>query len=214
MIPVAEQDESRPTKPNLWIQLKSVEYIALVVWFSICLIPLQYYVGAIGFQLEQRGDADGKYTRMFSILYASVAGISPFVGTFTDAVGLGATHAVGTIFTAGSLFILASSEVGLPVHAIGMALYSVGRMVVFSAFFTNIGLRFGYSNYGTLSGLGLLISGLISLLQYPLITLASDGYDAEVNIGCGIAMVCMLPYCVWLGFYERRDTPINEMQFG
>ena len=76
--------------------------------------------------------------------------------------------------------------------------------MVFSTYFTNVGKRFGYGHYGTLSGLGLLLSGLVSLLQYPLIALAIDGYDVEVNVASAFVMACMLPYCLWLGFRERK----------
>ena len=51
-------DNEDPT-PNAIDQLKSLEYHFLVAWFSTCLVPLQYYIGSIGFQLEGKGDDDG-----------------------------------------------------------------------------------------------------------------------------------------------------------
>ena len=195
--------EAKP--PQVTNQLKSAEYIALIAWFSVIIIPLQYYIGTIGFQLERRGDDDGKFTRIFSIVYASAAAFSPILGKLADSAGLGVAQSLATILTAISLFMLASRDISLNVHAFGMSLYGLGRMMAFGCFFTNIGKRFGYANYGTLSGLGLLLSGLASLVQYPLITVASDGHDSAINIGCGIALICLLPYCLWLGLRERAE---------
>ena len=41
----------------------SDEYICLLVWFSVVVTPSQYYVLSIGYQLEQKGDDAGDYTR-------------------------------------------------------------------------------------------------------------------------------------------------------
>jgi MFS family permease len=180
------------------------EYIVLVFWFSVLLIPLQYYIGSLGYQLEERGDSNGKYARIFSIIYAASAAVSPFTGIISDSAGLGVAQGFGTILVAGSLFMLASTNISLEAHTAGMIFYGVGRMVVFGTYFTNIGKRFGYTHFGTLTGLGLLVSGLVSLVQYPLIAVASSGYDSKVNIICASVILALLPYCLWLSIRERR----------
>jgi MFS family permease len=91
-------------------QLKNVEFCCLCIWFSICVIPLQYYVGTIGFQLEQKGDGTGFYTDLFSVIYASTAVVTPFAGYLADLFGLGISQALATVLTAGSLFFLASDN--------------------------------------------------------------------------------------------------------
>ncbi|KAI2497726.1 hypothetical protein MHU86_16768 [Fragilaria crotonensis] len=186
--------------------LRTAEYILLLVWFSVSLVPLQYYIGTIGFQLDQRGDENGRFTTMFSIIYAASAGVAPFLGKFADVTGLGISQGLATIYVALSLFMLASTTISLEVQAVGMGFYSVGRMMIFGTYFTNVGKRFGYKNYGTLSGLGLLTSGIVSLLQYPLIATATNGYHSAVDVGCGVAMVALLPYCLWLAMVERRNN--------
>ena len=114
------------------------------------------------------------------------------------------SQGLATLFVAISLFMLSSTAISLEAHAVGMGFYGVGRMMVFGTYFTNVGKRFGYENYGTLSGLGLLTSGIVSLLQFPLIATATNGYHAAVDVGCGVAMVALLPYCLWLAMVERR----------
>lgn len=141
---------------------------------------------------------------MFSIIYAASAAVSPFLGKFSDTAGLGISQGLATACVAISLFMIASTTISLEVHAVGMGFYGVGRMMIFGTYFTNVGKRFGYKNYGTLSGLGLLTSGIVSLVQYPLIATATNGYHAAVDIGCGVVMVALLPYCLWLAMVERR----------
>jgi hypothetical protein len=184
-------------------QLKNVEFCCLCIWFSICVIPLQYYVGTIGFQLEQKGDDTGFYTDLFSVIYASTAVVTPFAGYLADLFGLGISHALATVLTAGSLFFLASDNMSLNVHVLGMVLYGIARIYVYSMFFANVGKRFGFKYFGSLCGLGLFISSIVSLLQYPLITWASEGHSVAVNVGCGAALLCLLPYCAWLYRRER-----------
>jgi len=187
-------------------QLISSEYIALLVWFSVSLIPMQYYIGSIGFQLEDKGDTNGFYARLFSVIYASAAIVAPFGGYLSDVIGLGLTQGLSTVLTAASFFILANDRFPLSIHVVGLVIYSVGRMFVIGTFLSNLGKRFGYSNFGILSGLGLLISGAISILQYPLIAAASDGYAWSVNIISGSLLLCMTPYCMWLSIVENKDA--------
>ena len=196
-------DNEDPT-PNAIDQLKSLEYHFLVAWFSTCLVPLQYYIGSIGFQLEGKGDDDGFYTDLFSIVYAGVIIMAPVGGALCDRLGLGFTQGLATLLTATSLFILGSETISLKGQSGGLVVYGMGRMFVFGMYFTNIAKRFGYTNHGTLTGLGLLVSAVVSLLQYPLIALAVDGKATAVNIGCGASLLVLSPYFFWL---HRRENP-------
>mmetsp|Transcript_902 Transcript_902/g.1429 ORF Transcript_902/g.1429 Transcript_902/m.1429 type:complete len:533 (+) Transcript_902:116-1714(+) len=184
----------------------TIEYVLLLFWFSVLIIPLQYYIATIGFQLERKGDNSGTYTSLFSIIYASSAGLSPFGGKIADIFGLGVAQANGTILTAASLLILAS-DANLNVQVVGLVAYGVGRMMTFGMFFSNVGKRFGYTHFGTLAGLGLITTAIVSLAQYPLISLAADGNESMVNVVCGVSiLVLTLPYCLWLGLRERKES--------
>ena len=199
---VTQDDGKEESHPTALQQLRSKEYLGLLIWFSICIVPLQYYVGTIGFQLEQKGD-DGFYTSLFSITYAAAAVVAPLGGYLADKYSLGIAHGLATTLTATSLFILASPA-SLNAQVVGLVCYGVGRMLTFGMYFSNVGKRFGYTNYGTLAGLGLITSAIISLLQYPLIAWASDGHEMPVNVACGAMLLAVLPYCLWLDRQERR----------
>ncbi len=198
---LSETDCSGPS-PTAIEQMKSFEYVFLCIWFSICLTPLQYYVGSIGFQLEEKGDDDGFYTNMFSIIYASSTVFSFAGGFLSDKCGLGITQGLATVMCAGSFFFLVS-DISLQGQLVGLALYGVGRLLIFGMYFANCGRRFGYINFGTLAGLGLLISALASLLQYPMISATANGKSRLVNIGSGVALLSQIPYFVWL---HRREN--------
>jgi len=208
----ANDDDDINISSSLMNQLKTAEYIWLVIWFSTIIIPLQYYVATLGYHMEQKGDADGRYTNFFPIIYASSAIASPFIGKIIDLYGLGVSQGVATGLCTVSLFIMSSDSISLKAQVVGMVFYGTGRMMVFASLFSNVGKRFGYWNYGTLCGFALLVSGIVSLLQYPMIaavTSTSDGSDGRnnsqiVNVGCGIGMIILLPYCIWLGLREKR----------
>lgn len=186
---------------NIRIDAQRGIYISLVAWFSVCLVPMQYYFGSIGFQLEEKGDDDGFYTSLFTIVYAVAALVAPLGGMFSDRLGLGWAQGDSTLFVAASFFVLASRG-SFPVQVVGLVCYRVGRMFVFGFYFGNIGKRFGYAHYGTLSGIGLFLSAIVSLLQYPLLAAAADGHSVKASVGIGL--VCLILYCVWLTITERQ----------
>ena len=197
-------DYKAPMDTVIVDQIRSWEYVLLLLWFSVQLIPLQYYVATIGLQLERKGDDDGTYTNIFSILFAASAIAAPLIGKITDMAGLGISHALASGLNSLSMVILGLESVPLPAHTVGLVCYDLGRMMTFGTFLTNIGKRFGYTNYGTLAGLGSIVSAILSLIQYPLISLAIKGHANSVNFVCGGIMTGIgLPYCYWLWRRER-----------
>ena len=63
------------------------EYIFLLLWFSLIVIPQQYYIATIGLQLERQGDTTSKHANLFSITHASVATLGPLFGKIADIFG-------------------------------------------------------------------------------------------------------------------------------
>ena len=210
------EDNNNERPPTAFEQMKTKEYILLCTWFSITIIPLQYYVAIIGYVLEEMGNAaeGGLYTDVFAYTYAGAAILSPIAGYIADQYGLGIAQGVSTLLVAVSLFVLGASEsISLNGQTLGMVLYGIGRMGIFGVFFVNCGKRFGYTNYGTLAGLGLLTSAFSSLLQYPLIawTTSVRGNGALVQNSLGAILIVQAPYFVWLYRRERcYDSAISR----
>ena len=204
-IVLSEPSKSGEMPPSRREQMTSVEYIALLLWFSVIVTPSQYYVLSIGYQLEQKGDDDGAYTRLFTLLYGGSSVLAPLGGAVADTFGVGFGQCVATVLTAVSFVILLFPALDFT-QTLGMAFYSVGRLFIFALYFSNIGRRFGFANYGTLAGTGMLTSAALSMLQYPLFTAAIDGWRDEVNAGCAAAVGACVPYTVWLSVRETREA--------
>jgi LAT3 family solute carrier family 43 protein 3 len=223
--------------------IKTKEYTLLLLWFSLLLIPMQYYIGTIAFQLEQKGDIHGRYIDLFSICYALAAFVAPIMGKIADLAGVGVSQLIATVLISFSLIILSfptssfesenrnvssgsnsttnddgenigtGTGIGFEgtvwsIQIIGLVFYGIGRMTVFGMYFTNVGKRFGYTHYGTLVGLGLLVSAIFSLFQYALIYIADhqQGNEVYINLICGIIVLSLgVPYCIWLSLRERRE---------
>jgi len=194
--------------PSALSQIFTIEYFLLTLWFSICVLPLQYYLGTIGYQLEVKGDISGHYTKVQNITYGSGAILSPILGHIVDCCGFGLSQLVASILNACSFFILASDTICLRGQVLGFICYAIGRLLVYAVYFSKVGKTFGFKNYGTLVGIGLVTSAMLSLLQYPLYNLVNIGYRQEVNIVCGLSFLSFFPYSLWLR--ERELKSENE----
>ena len=189
--------------PTCWQQIATFEYVAVVTWAALSALPLQYYIGSIGFQLEEKGDENGKYASFFSIFFAASSAFAPFGGLFSDHFGVGYTQVIATAMASLSLFLLAFDK--LPLQMIGMVSHALGRMLLFACFYSNIGSRFGYKHIGTLVGIGAVIIALVSLAQYPMIDASATGNSFLINLVSGGVVAGLIPYCIWLGARERSE---------
>jgi MFS family permease len=183
-----------------------------MAWFCCVVTPCQFYILSIGWQLDRRGDVGGTYMRAFIIIYSLGSPVSPLMGRLADRAGLAATMALATTLVALAVGLLAlppdSAPLGLQVA--GMAAYSVGRLGVYGMFFSHVGRRFGYDHYGGLVGLGLLVSAVVSLLQYPLFTATLAGEGAAVHLGLVVLMGLTAPYLWWLHQKEAEEWRREE----
>lgn len=182
------------------------EFLCLVLWFSVMVTPSQYYVLSVGYQLERKGDANGAYSRAFTLLYGFSAPLAPLAGVCADYLGVAFAQFMATSLSLVGYAILFVDE-PLSFQYVGMASYSVGRMFLFATFFANVGRRFGYAHYGAAVGVGMLASAVLSMLQYPMFQAALESktnLDA-MNVVCVVCAAACLPYCAWLGARERRE---------
>ena len=182
------------------------EFLCLVAWFSVMVTPSQYYVLSVGYQLERKGDADGSFSRAFTLLYGFSAPLAPLAGVCADYLGVAFAQFLATALSLIGYAIL-FVEQPLSVQYVGMASYSVGRMFLFATFFANIGRRFGYKHYGAAVGVGMLASAVLSMLQYPMFQAALESKTnlALMNVVCVVCAAACLPYCAWLGARERNE---------
>ena len=204
-LPTSEQDTNNDdSKVSALEQMRSIEYVALLLWFNVSIVSLQYYAGSIGFHLVNKGDDSGKYETFFPILYAASAVFAPLIGLLSEYIGLGFTQATATILIATSFILLVLDDL-VPTQIVGMVCNVFGRLITFAMFYGNIGARFGYDNIGVLLGVGTIIAALVSLIQYPIIDAATSGSAFSVNVVSGVIVIIGLPYCIWLGIKEASE---------
>lgn len=196
-----------PPSPTAWEQMCSTEYLLLLMWFSVLATPLHYFIGILGWELERKGDDDGFYTDLYLYLYAGSAVLTPVLGSLADHLGVALVEGLATLLAATALLVLASAQ-SLQVLTIALFCHATGLLFDYGIYYAHLGTRFGYSNYGTLTGIGLLVSSLISLVQLPLMMISIQGYSKAVNLMSGLAILATLPYCYWLYRKERREGRI------
>ena len=202
-----QTSELQTPPPTAWQQIKTAEYLLLVGWFCVGIVPMQYYVGILGYQFEELGDTNQKYQDLFSYIFAGAAVTAPLAGYIADQHGLGVTQGLVTFILAIPFGLLAAGNyLPLSVQVVGLVGYGIGRMGIFGLYFSNIGKRFGYTNYGTLAGLGLIVTAIVSLLQYPLIAWSVKGHSTLVNILLVVALLVQAPYFVWLQRREKQTS--------
>jgi len=204
---------------SLWQMMFSVDYICLNIWYSCYILYLQFYVMTIGSQTEA---VTGENMAVeFTIALCTVSSSAILVGYSMDKFGFGIVVLFNIGFSMGASFCITSSETG--VQWLGFILYVLSRVTTYGTFFAFIGINFGFRNFGTLAGVGLLISGCFSLFQYLLLDIVEnemgDDYNAmNILIAIWVAGWGGL-YAFWLfgqevksvlkGKKDESSVPIN-----
>jgi hypothetical protein len=65
---------------SAWEQGMSLDNTFLASWFTVMLLPTNFFIISIGDQLEDMGDTDRSMTRSFSLVWVVSALISPLAG--------------------------------------------------------------------------------------------------------------------------------------
>merc|ERR1719461_2189251 len=61
----------------------------------------------------------------------------------------------------------------------GFMLYVLSRVTTYGLFFAYIGINFGFRFFGTLAGLGMLISAFVSIFQYLCINIVTSQLNGD-----------------------------------
>jgi predicted MFS family arabinose efflux permease len=210
--------EGRENGHSRWEQMRSTEYILMLLWLVVVWPPVQFYVASVGIVMEHRGDTTGIYNSIFVFFLAGVAIFAPVSGKIADQFGLGVAQAFATSLVAlGFAIQVLPVSVPIQVQTVGFFSYGLGRLLIIAFFCSNVGRRFGFENYGILVGFGLLCGGLSSLLQYPLLEWGLSDAGGEgmwrVNATCVALLLGTLPYMLWLGLKERHESGSDSNQY-
>jgi len=179
---------------TLWQMMVSADYIFLNLWYSFYILYLQFYVMTVGTQTEA---VTGENMAVeFTIALCTVSSSAIIVGYSMDKFGFAVVVLCNIGFSMGASFCITSPETG--VQWLGFILYVLSRVTTYGTFFSFIGINFGFKNFGTLAGIGLLISGCFSLFQYLCLDIVENDMGDDYNaMNMFMAFWC----AVWGGLY-------------
>ena len=91
-------------------------------------------------------------------------------------------------------------------------------MSLYVGFFTKIGRAFGFRNFGKLAGIGLILSAVFSLIQFPIMSLALTQFHSFdfANYGLAFLGILMFAYPLWeyrneIEIRKRKKLEMNTV---
>ncbi|GAB4813661.1 hypothetical protein N2152v2_000707 [Parachlorella kessleri] len=195
-------------------QFLSSESFGMGVFYTLNVFFMQFYLGTMRLQLEDKGDNDHTLTNFGNIVVAFAFVTIPVIGWLLDKKGYGWT--LGTI---NALAVLASAFQATPplgLQVVSILLWMVARFFMYSSYFAIFGALFGFRNFGRLVAIDNTFNGLFGLLQYPLTYLGIHGLDGNftaINVAQVIVLLPLFVFCWYMYKWEREDlVPIRPME--
>lgn len=189
---------------SLWQMMFSIDFILLNCWYSFYILYLQFYVMTIGTQTElMTGES---MAVEFTIALCTVSSMGILIGLVMDKFGFAVVVLFNVACSMGASFCITSPETG--VQWLGFILYVLSRVSTYGLFFSFIGINFGFRHFGTLTGVGTLISGIFSLFQYVCLDIVDNKFGGDYN-GMNIFMAFWVAttgglYTFWLFSIELK----------
>lgn len=185
-----------------WI---SKDYVLLVAWFSLQLLGSQFYIGSFADQMRFRTAEPSQIASLVDFCSAvlAVSGVvAPLVGFAIDCCGFGpmlTAMTLGAIFVNGMLLFQ-----NLLLQYVCLVVFAVQRVSLFVIFFSRMVNLSGGRDFGKMAGLGLVLSGTVSLAQAGLFALSLATSFTLVNVVLICSSICVLPFPIILWLDERR----------
>jgi len=150
---------------SFWAQFTSPESTGMGAFYTLNVLAIQFYLGTARLQLGSKGDAGTGYafTKFATILPAFGFVAIPAAAWLLDTKGYGAT--LGAINLLGVLASLCQALPGLKVQALTLALWAIGRFLLYTSYFAIFGALFGFRNFGRMVAIDNTVNGLVGLLQ-------------------------------------------------
>lgn len=193
-------------------QVMSAPFINLLIWTTIAMFWMNFYIGTVASRLGHGGSVQivaphrrEEFIELFNLISPAGVIVLPLIGYIFDRVsfslGLLVTTSFGALFAA---LLLVPSE-GTLVGA--WACYTLFRNCAFASLFSTLTHFLGFQNLGVLVGLALLVSGCVSMLQPLIIRLIDadlEGQYRYVNYFMLGSMLLLFYFPAWAFFREQR----------
>jgi len=204
----ADAEELPPKKKlierPLCEQLRSAQFWGLFCFFSLVLLAVQYYVATVEVQLEEKGDDDHTYTKIFNLMFSLGGLATPLAGYLMDVHGFHASFGVCVVC------LCIACGVGLceslEAQIVTFLFITLARFLLFASFFSYVPANFGFKTFGTVLGIISVGAAVVGLLQTLLTQLSIKTWDKNfvpVNIGFSVLAVVVVAWPIWLA---RKKT--------
>lgn len=163
-------------------QAMSVEYLGMVVWYTLNLTWMLYFFTYAGPQVNNKTFC-GLVSWIGNILPALMAF---FVGASIARFGWGVSTFMTSLVSMG-MFLLITVD-SMILNYVALLLFTVSRSLIFAIFFSYIPVTFGPSNYGRLIGMATFVSGCFGFINNAVAEWA--GFIASPDSVCSTGLVC------------------------
>jgi hypothetical protein len=175
---LSERIKSIDKKYDLKEALLSYEFLYIITFVNIHIFRFNFYLATALTRIDNFGGDKVLYVNLLFILIPLLGSISTLAVTYLISLyGLD-----GIIWTAQILGLIYGILVMVPGGDYMIAVFvilSIHRMFLFSFMYPYVSIVFGQSLFGTLNGIILTSSGIVSLLQYALIEIAEGICDGD-----------------------------------
>mmetsp|Transcript_41220 Transcript_41220/g.101702 ORF Transcript_41220/g.101702 Transcript_41220/m.101702 type:complete len:470 (-) Transcript_41220:233-1642(-) len=193
-------------------QVMSAPFLNLLVWTTIAMFWMNFYIGTVASRLGHGGSVHivgphrrEQFIELFNLISPAGVLILPLIGYIFDRVSFSFGLLVTTVF--GALFaslLLVPSQITL---ISAWVAYTLFRNCAFAAIFSTLTHYLGFQNLGVLVGLTLFVSGIASMFQPLIIKLIDadlEGQYTYVNYFMLGSMLCLFYFPAWAFFREQH----------
>lgn len=176
--PIPSTTDKSSRYNSLWDVCKSPAFWIMMAFLNIHMLRFNFFIATALTKIDSNGGGN-LYVSLLFILVPLLGFISNvfLVPEVMKRFGIGGVLWFAQILGLGYgvLVLIPGKTVQLGLFV----LFSMHRSFLFSFMYPYMTAIFGLKLFGTVNGVLLTISGLFSLLQYPLITIAEEVYDGN-----------------------------------
>ncbi|GAB9468411.1 hypothetical protein Gpo141_00005727 [Globisporangium polare] len=187
-------------------QIATFEFVYIVVFASVQVLRATIYIGTTNKLLENYGDRqyDFLYTKVFSFVLPMGFLFVPAIDHIVEKKGL----SLSLIFTnvLGVAYNLLAFVPNLHVQCLTFFVFAGYRAFLYAVMSAFTAKTFGLKNMGSLMGIIFSIGSVVSLAEYPAVTLSNAYFDGDLTVLYGVSLLlCLLlfPSTEYLRKHEK-----------
>lgn len=191
-----------PAKPGIVSQILTVEFMALMAFVTLHFLRFNTYLGSLDAQLAALARSDDDKIALlqaFGVILPVGAVTVIIAGQTVDRLGITAAAAALAV-----LGVLVNGFAMIPVPEAQYATFicfATFRAFLFTFLTNYVARRYGFGLVGRMLGVISVLGGIVSFLQYPLLSVALAQSPVSFDIPNGILLGCgivSLAYPVYL----------------